>query len=417
MSNTRALLALLLATAACGGDDSEPVSTLPIVTPPADSPDPDEPLPDDLPDDEPPAEPEPDVPAPDVTPPEPGSPVWSSVSAGWTHTCAIRIDGTLWCWGDNAFGQLGNGSTAPSRVPRRVGAASNWYTVAAGRYHTCGIRQTLPYSIWCWGRGDDGQLGNGAFANSAVPVQVAWDDNTWSLSAGMLHTCFTAEDGRHVCWGEGARGQLGIESKDEQPLPVTVEGAGLWGIVSAGGVHGCTTTSDEAALWCWGDNGMGQVGVGAAGGVHAPTVIASTFFQTVSAGTETSCAIRGDSTLWCWGHLPAGLVLEPLYMGGGKAWFEVDTGGAHGCATRSSDYSLACWGLNDAGQLGLGDTKPRPKPETVQIEGTWLRVSAGERHTCGVTDPGHLWCWGDNAAGQLGTGDTASTTRPAPVAD
>jgi len=134
---------------------------------------------------------------------------WANVSTGDSHTCGVRTDGTLWCWGYNRLGQLGLGSEAWTfTTPTQVGTATTWASVAAGYAHTCATRTNG--SLWCWGDSSAGQLGLGSVAYSTTPAQVGTGTTWASVSTGYAHTCATRTDKSLWCWGDNGYGQVGI---------------------------------------------------------------------------------------------------------------------------------------------------------------------------------------------------------------
>jgi alpha-tubulin suppressor-like RCC1 family protein len=400
---------------------------------------------------------------------------WTQVAAGGNATCGLRgtvAGGTAWCWGGNWTGELGDGTTTNSQVPVQVGAATDWTAITAGTHFACGIRGAgAPSTLWCWGYGQNGQLGNGGTANASTPQQVA--GTGWSeVSAGVAHACAVHVDGTLVCWGVGGSGQLGDGAAADSSTPVSVAG-NTWASVSAGKNHTCATKSDHT-IWCWGANASGQAGDSSTTQRNTPVQAGTaTTFTTVAVGGDTSCGLLTDGTRWCWGDNDLGEIgdgttisrsspvqsgsmatwttltlgdsaacgvaasgglwcsgsggngtgrqqlgdgttqWDPAAVSAGASWTSASAGTWSGCGVRL-DASLWCWGFNGQGQLGLGDVTTRPYP--VQVVGaTWSQVSVGEVHACGVHVDGTLWCWGGGWNGQLGQGDWADHTSPVPV--
>ena len=167
------------------------------------------------------------------------------------YTCGVQTNKTLWCWGDNQHGGLGNGTQNNGTAPVEV-VGMDWVSVATGGWHTCGIK--ADHSLWCWGWNADGELGNGTTQDSASPVQIG--GSTWaSVAAGAgidgEHTCAVKLDGSLWCWGANALGQLGVGSTTSSATPVQV-GSATWTNVSGGAAHTCGVQGD-GTLWCWGD--------------------------------------------------------------------------------------------------------------------------------------------------------------------
>jgi alpha-tubulin suppressor-like RCC1 family protein len=240
-----------------------------------------------------------------VTTPSAGG--WAAIGTGDDHICATRTDGTLWCWGNNAEGQLGIGNTTSETLPQQVTtpAATGWATINSGSLHSCATR--TDGSLWCWGDNSFGELGIGSTTNADVPQQVTTPTATgWAtVSAGGAHTCATRADATLWCWGDGFVGELGIGNATNQDLPqqVTTPAATGWATVTNGENFTCGTRAG-GTLWCWGFNGSGRLGIGSSGNKSVPQQVAksaTTPWATVSAGGDHACATRTNRTLWCWG--------------------------------------------------------------------------------------------------------------------
>lgn len=193
---------------------------------------------------------------------------WVSVAVGTWHTCGVKADETLWCWGGNTDGELGNGSTSDSLSPVQIGAAT-WASVAlgvgAGGAHTCAVKQDG--SLWCWGANSFGQLGTGSTTGSLTPRMVG--SATWTSTAGgAAHTCGVGSDGTLWCWGDNESAQVGDGTQVNRLAPVQVPGQ-AWAEVAAGSGHTCGRRPD-GSLWCWGDNAAGEIGDGGLIGQKVP---------------------------------------------------------------------------------------------------------------------------------------------------
>jgi alpha-tubulin suppressor-like RCC1 family protein len=338
-----------------------------------------------------------------------------TVSAGGEHTCSVRFDGTLWCWGRNTWGELGNADRGPGRPdPLQVGTAADWSTVAAGGGHTCATRR--PGSLWCWGLNNKGQLGDGTTDVRTTPVRIGTGSSWAQLSAGWFHTCGIRTNGTAACWGENSAGQLGDGTRTQRVRPTPVPGDD-WASISVGGWDTCGIRTDHT-LWCWGRNDFGQLGDDTTAPKSVPTRIGvGQDWAEVSVGWAHACGVKTTGKLRCWGRGDRGQLGDggfvsrhaPVEPAGALAATGVVAGDTHSCAF-AADGTTWCWGSNDYGQLrdGTGDASGVP----VLAQGSFSALSAGWLHTCGITLDGPLACWGDNDHGQLGDGTLADTIPP-----
>lgn len=361
-----------------------------------------------------------------------GSHDWLAVSAGGYNTCGIRASHTLWCWGNNLFGQLGIGGTDQQSTPQQVTAPmrAGWMAVTVGSGHVCAIRTGR--TLWCWGSGG---LGIASTADQTTPQQVTSPAASgWvSVAAGGDHTCGIRTDHTLWCWGDNGHSALGIGSDLSQDTPqrVTAPAVTGWSAVSAGDSDTCAI-STLRTLWCWGWNDFGQLGIGS----HGPdqsrpqqvTIPAATGWYTVTAAALHTCATRGHRALWCWGDNASGAIgigstgdnpdtATPQRVTGpaDSGWGDIAAGDDHTCGTRGH-HALWCWGDNSSGELGLGDN-PFPNTATPQRVSTpaatgWVSVTAGAVHTCAIRTDRTLWCWGGDDYGDLGLGGTGRQSLP-----
>lgn len=364
-----------------------------------------------------------------VGPPEAGN--WKAVSAGAEHTCGLRGDGTLWCWGDDAFGQLGNGGgNADAGVPVQVaGGRTDWVAVTAGGYFTCARRASG--RLYCWGADTFGAIGNGA-PNTDVgsPVEVAGGRTDWrQVSAGWYHVCARRSTGRLFCWGHDGTAALGNgPGSGNSSSPVEVAGARTdWSTVSAGFSSTCALRTSRR-LFCFGSDQYGQLGRGAGfqvGQTPAEVAGARTDWAAVVVGVDHACARRTTGNLFCWGRNTVGEigngatganVESPAQVTGNRTdWRQFALADRTTCARRS-DGHLFCWGFDNTGQLGNGE----PKSDSVvpvEVSGgasDWRAVDGGLLHVCARRGADQLFCWGFDSEGQLGDGG-ADSSRSSPV--
>ena len=290
------------------------------------------------------------------------------IAAGWEHTCAVHATGEVSCWGDDSHGELGNGQVIDSSpLPVKVVDIDDAVAVTAGHWHTCVLREGG--SISCWGGDHDGQLGNGEIgdeSDSAVPVSVLNISDAEQVSAGGEHTCAVHTTGEVSCWGDNWRGELGTgESGNEfdSAEPTKVPNIDDAISVSSGDWHTCAV-HENGGVSCWGANWSGELGsaVNFQTFLSADPIAVTNISDAiaVSAGTGTTCAVRENGNISCWGSNWAGelgtptvqgYTAEPVAVEGITDATAVATGGGHTCALRGSER-VSCWGSNFHGQLG-----------------------------------------------------------------
>jgi alpha-tubulin suppressor-like RCC1 family protein len=341
----------------------------------------------------------------------------SSLSGGASHTCAV-VAGTVRCWGANDQGQLGRPG-ASSFVPVQAAVAGAATAIAAGSSHACAIADG---TVWCWGDNTFGQLGLGTVgASSATPQVVPNFSGVSQLAAGASHTC-AASAIEMRCWGRNNLGQLGNAASlpdTSRPEPTQVVGVGSpVAAIAAGDSHTCAIGT--SGVYCWGNNGAGQLGINQSGGAYStPTLISSSSLNGavfLGLGANHSCAGTFSATLFCWGangvyqvdtsgqdqKSPRQSVVAARVVAGGTG---------HTCAI-GNDQTPQCWGLDDKGQLGVASSDYGPFD--VDLHGV-TAIAAGNKHTCAVAN-GATLCWGLNDRGQLGVDPTATPSTPTPTA-
>jgi alpha-tubulin suppressor-like RCC1 family protein len=363
-----------------------------------------------------------------------------AIAAGNMHTCAWLADGTMRCWGSNANGQLGNGPFTSSLVPTPVFGEAGTNTardIAAGGNHTCAVRANG--AVACWGDNANGQLGDGSTVGRPTPGAVTGISGAVAVAAGGLHTCVVLANGTVRCWGENSSGQLGDGTTTRQPSSVLVTGLTNVVGIAAGDLHTCVTLGD-GGIRCWGDNRLGQIGDGTTTRRLVPTPVTipavgaspNNAAVAIAAGREHTCVRLADGTVRCWGGSGLGQLglgtfnnrLSPPGIGVLTTTVAIAAGDFHTCALRAEPISVFgaapslvfCWGANHSGSLGDGTFTVRPGPVAVPGLATGVALAAGGAHTCAVLANGRTSCWGDNNAGQIGDGTTTQRLVPTDAA-
>jgi alpha-tubulin suppressor-like RCC1 family protein len=408
----------------------------------------------------------------------------AAIAAGRRFTCARRAKGEVLCWGFNESGQLGNDSTSDSSLPVQVltpippsgaiGPLTGADLLTTGFSHAC-VTRPIGGRSRCWGSNASGQLGIGSTGTGSDIAVEGQNVSAIGLTAGQAYTCAVTGEERVLCWGENGSGQLGEQTTNDRPSPTA---AAIVGGINARGVtaglkHSCAVRASGGAA-CWGRNFFGELGDGTREPRHVPTPVAfSTPVATIGAGNSHTCASTHTDGVACWGlnsdsqsdpfhdepliipgvtavtashpfHAATGGLAHTCFLrvGGGSesvtcqgsdasgqlggepdadrasVAFEggvaLAIGSEHSCALRANG-TVFCWGLGTSGQLGNGQSVNRPTP--VQVSGITdaVAIAAGAFHTCAVLVSGVVRCWGLNDFGQLGDGTTGNRSLPSPV--
>ncbi|WP_083996798.1 T9SS type A sorting domain-containing protein [Chryseobacterium sp. BLS98] len=392
---------------------------------------------------------------------------WVKIAAGSDHSVGIKADGTLWTWGNNTSGQLGNGTNVQTIYdvsPKQVGTATNWLKISAGSYYTLAVKSNG--TLWGWGSNQSGQLGNGTLSNSNSPVQIGTATNWNIVSAGASHALGIKTNGTLWSWGYNAYGQLGSgTSGNTVNTPTQVGTSANSLLVSAGNNHSLEVNF-AGSLRASGLNSSGQLGdntlvqkntftaVVCPSSCSVPTQlsvanIASTTATINWAGATTAPAngymyaystnqivggidgttlsntanltnLTPNTTYYYWVASHCGSSQSRWVYGGtfttladSGCWNVVAGGSTYAIAVKS-DGTTWSWGKNEFGQLGDGTTINRTAPVQVEISNIW-KMSAGDQHVAAIKTDGTLWVWGRNNFGQLGTGNTIDKIIPVKI--
>jgi alpha-tubulin suppressor-like RCC1 family protein len=364
-----------------------------------------------------------------------------AITGGFLHTCALISDGSVQCWGDNAYGELGIGSITTTGIQGSampvpvVGLPAPATAIASLNLTTCALLNDG--SVWCWGGNSDGQLGTSSGTVSPTPLKIALSGKASSISAGD-HVCAVVS-GSVWCWGDNSFGELGngqvLGNTGMYWTPTPQKVSGLSGVstVSVGGAHTCALAG--GSITCWGHDNYGQLGNNMVGGSAAgdgfPTPQAIGYggggsAVAITSGFEHSCMIDSSANVYCWGENDQGAVGDnnssganvpvPTYVSNNiSAPIAIVAGGNHTCAINLGG-GVVCWGDSTYGQLGDAATTYQWLPEpVVGLSSQATGLALGGEHTCALVKNGSVWCWGANFSGGLGNGTVSGGPTPTQV--
>ena len=346
---------------------------------------------------------------------------WREVSAGQNFTIAIKNDGTLWGWGQNSnLLGLGLGNLANQNLPTQIGTDNDWLTVSAGTIHTLAVKTNG--TLWSWGNGQYGQLGNGVF-NSATPnvTQVGTATDWLKVSAGNRFSLAIKNTGTLWSWGWNFTGQLGngLNTPDVN-IPAQVGTSNNWRKIDAGDQHSLAIDA-SGILWAWGNNTFGQLGDGTNTTSLSPIPIGTaTNWSVISAGTDHSMAINSGNILYTWGNNTNGQLGDgtntasnvpiPISFGSDGSvsfYIAISAGQTHSLVIKN-DNTLWSTGFNNQGQLGLGNLVNTNVLTQVGTANNWIGLSAGHTHSHAVDSNTDLWSTGRGLEGELGIGSNTA---------
>jgi alpha-tubulin suppressor-like RCC1 family protein len=329
------------------------------------------------------------------------------------HTAAIKTDGSLWMWGLNNYGQLGNGATKTGRIPEKIG--DGYASVSVGAYHTLAVK--TDGTLWAWGRNNYGQLGDGTTIDRSVPVKIMNDVRTADSKESFSFAVKT--DGTLWAWGENSSYTIGDGSDINNPTPVFVMDD--VSAISAGNSFALALRTD-GSLWSWGHNKHGQLGYRTSGdyGITPQKVMDNVSLIDTAAGC--SLAVDQNGQLWSGGwnyHGQAGRSSTPYAVDFAIRGFDnihAISGGADFGAAIKTDGTLWTWGRNEENQRGLNKDSVRDGVFGLAMTDA-IALDCGFRNVVALKPDGSLWGWGENDYSQLGNGTQANAEKPIKILD
>lgn len=303
-----------------------------------------------------------------------------------SHQCAVADDRKGYCWGANDAGQLGiGGSGANVDKPTPIAGDHHFLEIHTGDKHSCGL--TVKGEIYCWG-----------LANN-TPTKAS-DDRFLHLATGLDHSCAIRSNGDLFCWGSGTQGQLGNDAGADAAQPTPTASGLKFRAIAANGSRTCGIT-DSGASYCWGD------------GAQSPTLINPTVqFREIAIGSKVTCGINDSGKVFCWGKNNSGAIgngatdadeVAPVAIQSTETFRSLAAGAESVCGITTAGATY-CWGANDKGQLGLGDTSMRSTPTWLNHGRDYVKIAATAQSFCGLTATGESFCWGSDEQEQLGNG-------------
>jgi len=407
---------------------------------------------------------------------------WANVFCGNSTVHAIKTDGTLWGWGGNTQGTIGDGTTISKSSPVQIGTYTDWESISSGNQHTIGKRtdgtlwswggnsdvaalgtaqisalgRTVMYSspiqithisniskisldaktvhaikkdgtLWTWGYGENGELGNSSLIGKASPVQIGTSTDWSKISSGEKHTAAVKTNGTLWMWGRNDSGELGNQNPFvSESSPIQIGTDTNWYMVSAGASYTFAIKTD-GTLWAWGANNRGQLGTGNTSYYSSPVQVgALTNWSNVFAGYDHTMAIKTDGTLWAWGYNVRGQLgigsfvnrSSPVQVGLLTNWSDIAVGGTDGYTIAiKTDGTLWSWGNHANGINGLSVSYNNNSPVQVGLLTNWKNIytSKNGRSAIALKTDGTLWAWGLNSRGQLGLGDRTNRSSPVQI--
>ena len=346
----------------------------------------------------------------------------ASVTAGVFSSCAVTTNGAAYCWGDNEFGELGDGTTTSRLLPTAVAGGLTFSALSVWAFHACGV--TTSGAAYCWGPNGNGELGDGSTVASTVPVAVTGGLTFTTVATGWHHTCGLTVSGAAYCWGRNDDGELGDGTTTNKSAPVPVSGGLTFTAVRTWGIHTCGLTANGAA-YCWGSNFAGELGDGSTTSSSVPVAVSGGLaFTAISTGRFHTCGLTTGGTTYCWGDNGFGQLGDgtttmrpaPVAVSGGLTFAVVAAGQYHTCGLTASGAAY-CWGRDSESELGDGSNlfSRRLTPTGVAGGLSFSAISAGGYHTCAFATTGTAYCWGYNAFAQLGNATGTDSSVPVRV--
>lgn len=350
-----------------------------------------------------------------------GQGCWKEVKAKSFSSYGIKNDGTLWSWGNNDYGGLGDGTSIDRTTPVKIGSSNDWKTVTGGgAFFSVAMKNNG--SIWAWGDNQFGQLGDGTNIDKWNPIQIGNETNWKSIKTGFYHTLALKNDGTLWAWGYNYSGQLGNGNENSTNVPVQIGVSNDWKEIYVG-YHYSIAIKNNGTLWAWGNNYWGQLGDGTTINKNTPTQIGNeNNWKSISGGANHTLAIKNNGSLWAWGRNNFGQLgngnynnnLVPIQVGNVNDWSTISAGSYHSLAQKN-DNTIWAWGSNNWGQIGDFSNLNRNLPTQIGTSNNWKSVFSGFDFSIGILNDDSLWVWGRNNDYEYGNGTYITQNFPTQI--
>ncbi|MGA2879878.1 MAG: choice-of-anchor D domain-containing protein [Bryobacteraceae bacterium] len=342
-----------------------------------------------------------------------------------TDTDALGPAENLRVWGDNAYGELGNGVNVNSNLPVQVGTLADVVAMAGGFYHSLALKSTG--TVWSWGDNQSGELGNGSNTNNNVPAQVGGLAGIVAIAGGGSHSLALKSDGTVWAWGSNQSGELGNGNNTNSNVPVQVTGlTGVVAIAGGGYPYGFGTSlalKSDGTVWAWGDNQYGELGNGSNANSNVPVQVSGlTGVVAIAGGSYHSLALKSDGMVWVWGDNQYGELGNgsntdsnvPVQVNGLTGVVAIAGGLYHSLALKSGG-TVWSWGYNVDGELGSGSNANSNVPVQVSGLAGVAAIASGGDTSLALKSDATVWSWGSNLEGELGNGSNVNSNAPVQV--
>jgi len=303
----------------------------------------------------------------------------------------------LWAWGNNDYGQLGDGTTTNRSFPVQIGSDTNWSAISAGERHSVGLKSDG--TLWGWGKNDYGELGDGTTIQRNSPIQESTGATNWSTIA-TANTTTIALKSNGTLWTMGSNiyGEIGDGTTTHRAIPTQIGSDSNWSAIDGGSMR-IVALKSNGTLWSWGRNWYGEIGIGSTTDWNEPPVATPTQigsdsnWSAIASGFAHTIALKSNGTLWAWGKNEWGPIGDgtltnrttPKQIGSGYNGATIEAGGDHNIVLKS-DGTLWTWGHNNSGQIGDGTNIIRTSPVQIGANTNWSHISAGGDHTFALED-------------------------------